>query len=193
MKWCDFSSDGQDLGLFTVTSEKTKYKRFSFRRWPFSYLVVLLPRLSVCLWKAKSIKMIRAGISQMYTLKPWSSNAVQEIFFWPFQIASNCLGNFSVTRGNKVQSVLLAGFKFSSSESLTYLFFASWLWHPFNTEIHASHLHLDPPQVLLKDHTVASTTVTTLHLLPLEKQNISLGRLVGMLSFQKPLLNLISL
>lgn len=106
--------------------------------------MVLLPRLSVCLWKAKSIKMIRAGISQTYTLKPWSSNAVQEIFFWPFQIASNCLGNFSVTRGNKVQSVLLAGFKFSSSESPTYLFFASWLWHPFSTEIHASNLPHNP-------------------------------------------------
>lgn len=107
---------------------------------PFSYLLVLPPRLSVCLWKAKSIKMIRADISQMYTLKPWSSNAVQEIFFWPFQIASNCLGNFSVTRGNKVQSVLLADFKFSSPESLTYPFFASRLWLPFSIEIHAFHL-----------------------------------------------------
>ena len=143
LQWscCSFSSNGQDLGFFTVTSKKEKeIREISFIRLPFSYLLVLPPRLSVCLWKAKSIKMIRAGISQMCTLKPWSSNAVQEIFFWPFQIASNCLGNFSVTRGNKVQSVLLAGFKFSSSKSQTYLFFASWLWHPFSTEIHTSNL-----------------------------------------------------
>jgi len=88
--------------------------------------------------------MIGAGISQMYTLKPWSNNTVKEIFFWPFQITSNCLGNFSVTRGNKVQSVLLVGFKFSSSEALTYLFFLSWPWHLFSTVIHASNLFFSP-------------------------------------------------
>lgn len=168
-------------------------KRFSFVRLPFSYLLVLPPRLSVCLWKAKSIKMIRAGISQMYTLKPWSSNAVQEIFFWPFQIASNCLGNFSVTRGNKVQSVLLAGFKFSSSTSLTYLFFASWLRHPFSTEIHASNLFSPFSGFAKGSHCGIYNRDKLLHLLPLEKQNIGMGRLVGMLSFRKPLLNVISL
>lgn len=83
-----------------------------------------------------------------------------------------------MTRGNKVQSVLLAGFKFSSAESLTYQFFASWLWNPFSTEIHAPNL-LSPTQVLLKDHAVESTTMTTLHLLPLQKRNISVGKMSG--------------
>lgn len=155
---------------------------------PFSYLLVLPPRLSVCLWKAKSIKMIRVGISQMYALKPWSSNAVQEIFFWPFQIASNCLGNFSVTRSNKVQSVLLAGFKFSSSESLTYLFFASWLWHPFSTEIHASNLFFFFFSTF-SGFAKGSHCGIYNPLPSLPKQNISMGRSVVMLSFKKPLLN----
>ena len=101
-------------------------------------LHICLASLCICLSLcSKSIKMIRAGISQTFILKPWRNNTVKEI-------TSNCLGNFSVTRGNKVQSVLLVGFKFSSSEALTYLFFLSWPWHLFSTVIHASNLFFSP-------------------------------------------------
>lgn len=120
--------------------------------------------------------MIRVGISQLYTLKPWSS-AVQEIFFWPFQIASNCLGNFSGTRGNKVQSVLLSAFKFTSSRAGTYLFLASWCRHPVRNLCISSfspHLSFFPPYL---SHSMESTAMPASTYGPLQKRNARLRRI----------------